>query len=712
MSIKIALVGNPNSGKTTLFNELTGSSQYVGNWPGVTVEKKEGKLKSDKDVTVVDLPGIYSLSPYTLEEVVTRKYLIEEKPNVVINLVDASNIERNLYLTTQIIETGLPVVIALNMMDIVNKRGDKIDTEQLSNSLGCVIVETSALKSDGLDELVSQTIKLANRPKGNTINNLIKFEPKLENYINEVSTFIKDKTDTRQRRWFSIKTLERDDKILQKFDFSTDLSEKIETLTKDCEKHFDDDTESIITNARYDFIEKLVKKSVKKKNTSNVTLSDKIDYIVTNKFLALPIFAVIMFLIYYISVSTLGAFLTDWVNEVLFEEIIMGNVSNWLVALNCSELLEGFIVEALIGGVGAVLGFLPQLMLLFLFLAILEDCGYMARIAFIMDKLFRKFGLSGKSFIPILIGTGCGVPGIMASRTIESESDRKITIMTTTFIPCGAKLPIIALIAGALFDGAAWVAPSAYFMGMFAIVFSGIFLKNTFFKNGETTPFVMELPNYHIPTAKNVLLQMWDKGKSFVIKAGTIIFFSCGIIWFLESFDWRINPVDAGDSMLADVGTVIAPIFRPLGWGDWKSAVATLTGLVAKENVVATLGVLFGAAEVSETGAEYWSAIQENYTAVSGFSFLVFNLLCAPCFAAMGAIKREMVSWKWTFIALAYQTGFAYIVALLVNLYGNAIFYDTGYLSAIIVTAILIFSISFLFISNNPKQKKVKIEIS
>lgn len=704
MSVKIALAGNPNCGKTTMFNALTGSSQYVGNWPGVTVEKKEGKLKNYKDVTIIDLPGIYSLSPYTLEEVVTRNYIINERPDVILNLVDGSNIERNLYLTTQLIEMGIPVVIAMNMIDIVRKRGDKINIDLLSQNLGCKIIETSALKGDGLAEIAKEAVNAAENKNIQLVNH--KFSSDIEKAIDDIEDIISDLTEESQKRWFAVKLFERDEKILNDIILAPEIKQNIENIIEQCEQKFDDDSESIITNERYEYIGNLVNKCVKKKDESSLTVSDKIDRIVTNRFLALPIFAVVMWLVYYVSISTVGTMATDWVNDVLFGEIIQGNAVNFLVSVGCAEWLQSLIVDGIIGGVGAVLGFLPQMLVLFLFLAILEDCGYMARIAFIMDRIFRKFGLSGKSFIPMLIGTGCGVPGIMASRTIENEKDRKMTIMTTTFIPCGAKLPIIALIAGALFPEASWVGPSAYFLGIAAIVFSGIILKKTSLFSGEPAPFVMELPPYHVPGIKGVLIHMWDRGKSFVKKAGTIIFAACGVIWFLQSFSWSFEMVDAKDSILASIGGIIAPIFSPLGWGDWRAAVAAITGLVAKENVVSTFGVLYGMAEVAEDGVEIWGSLQASFTQVSAYSFLAFNLLCAPCFAAIGAIKREMGNWKWTFIAVGYQTLLAYIVSLLINLFGNSIFYGESFIPAISVSLVIAVVLIYIFISSKKREKR------
>ncbi len=701
MAIKIALAGNPNCGKTTMFNDLTGSSQYVGNWPGVTVEKKEGVLKGHKDVSIIDLPGIYSLSPYTLEEVVTRDYIINERPDVILNLVDASNIERNLYLTTQLLEMGIPVVIAMNMIDIVKKRGDIINISELSKILGCKIIETSALKGQGTIEAAKAALEVVEQDI-EPVKEI--FQKNVEKALRDITLIIQDVVDKQQQRWFSIKLFERDEKVIERFSFNTDVIEKLENIISECEKEIDDDSESIITNERYEYINNFVSKFVKKESTNNMTTSDKIDRIVTNRFFALPFFAIVMWLVYYISVSTVGTIATDWTNDIFVGEIIQGNVATFLENIGTVEWLQSLIVDGIIGGVGAVIGFLPQMLVLFFFLSILEDCGYMARIAFIMDRIFRKFGLSGKSFIPMLIGTGCGVPGVMASRTIENEKDRKMTIMTTTFIPCGAKLPIIALIAGALFPESSWVGPSAYFIGIGAIIFSGILLKKTTLFSGDPAPFVMELPPYHIPAAKGVLIHMWDRGKSFVKKAGTIIFVACGIIWFLQSFNWSLQMVDASESILASIGNVIAPLFAPLGWGDWKAAVAAVTGLVAKENVVGTFGVLYGMNEVAEDGIEIWTNLQGAFTQVSAYSFLAFNLLCAPCFAAIGAIKREMGNWKWTLIAVGYQTGLAYIVSLLINTIGNTLLYGASPIPAIICIIAVIIVIALICINDNKKQ--------
>ncbi|AFA48508.1 ferrous iron transport protein B [Acetobacterium woodii] len=669
MKIKLALAGNPNSGKTTLFNALTGSSQYVGNWPGVTVEKKEGNLKGSKDVTVTDLPGIYSLSPYTLEEVVTRDYLLNEQPDVIINIVDASNIERNLYLTTQLIELGIPVIIALNMMDIVLKNGDSIDTKKLASMLGCQVVETSAIKGDGIKEVAEKAVEM--------VKLRIKTQPphsyheSLEKALSTISDHLSI-VETQQKRWYAIKIFERDSKAMAGLSLGISKQNAIEAIIANCEQELDDDAESIVTNERYNYISNVIRHCVKHKKTG-LSTSDKIDRIVTNRWLALPIFALVMWTIYYISISSLGAIVTDWTNDFLFGGLISDFATTSLTAVGAADWLISLIVDGIIGGVGAVLGFLPQMLILFFFLSILEDCGYMARVAFIMDRIFRKFGLSGKSFIPLMISSGCGVPGIMASRTIENESDRKLTIMVTTFIPCGAKLPIIALIAGAIFSGASWVAPSMYFLGIAMVLISGIILKKTRLFSGDPAPFVMELPQYRIPGLKGVLTHMWERSKSFVIKAGTVIFVACTVIWFLQTFNWNLQMVDSSESVLAGIGMFLAPFFAPLGFGTWQATVATITGLVAKENVVGTFGVLYGFSEVAGDGVEIWSRVAADFTVVSAAAFLIFNMLCAPCFAAIGAIKREMGSWKWTWITLAYQTTLAYITAYIVNQIGSLI---------------------------------------
>ncbi len=713
MGIKVALAGNPNCGKTTLFNALTGSNQFVGNWPGVTVEKKEGKVRKNSDITVVDLPGIYSLSPYTLEEVVARNYLVDEKPDVILNLVDGTNLERNLYLTSQLTELGIPVVVAVNMMDVVRKNGDKINIDMLSIELGCPIVEISALKETGLAEAVELTVKAAAKGRRVPQHN---FSGEVEHALAHIEEAILHELPDEEQRWYAVKLFERDSKVIEKLKIRPEVLSHIEKDIRHVEEEFDDDSEAIITNERYDYVARILRDAYKKKNKNGLTVSDKIDRVVTNRFLALPIFAVVIFLIYYISVSTVGTWVTDWMNDGVFGEgwSLFGMnipgvpmlVEALLVTLNCADWLQSLILDGIVGGVGAVLGFVPQIFVLFLFLAFLEGCGYMSRIAFVLDKLFRKFGLSGKSFIPMLVGTGCGVPGIMASRTIESDRDRKMTIMTTTFIPCSAKLPIIALIAGALFGEASWVAPSAYFLGIGAIVVSGIMLKKTKLFGGDVAPFVMELPAYHMPPAKNVLRSTWERGWSFVKKAITVILLSTVALWFLQSFgfaDGRIGMVeDLNNSVLAYLGNVFAWIFAPVGFGNWQSAVATITGLIAKENVVSTFGVLLGSAEVSENGLEIWQAMQNMFTPVSAYSFLAFNLLCAPCFAAMGAIKREMNNWKWTAFAISYQCIFAYAVALIIYQFGSLFTGNGNVLGMIAAVAVLGF---ILFMMVRPAAK-------
>ena len=797
MSLKIALAGNPNSGKTTLFNGLTGSNQYVGNWPGVTVEKKEGKLKGHKDVMIMDLPGIYSLSPYTLEEVVARNYLLNERPDAILNIVDGTNLERNLYLTTQLLELGIPVVIAVNMMDVVAKNGEQINLDSLKKDLGCEAIEISALKGTNIKEAAQLAVRQAREGKAASVH---RYSQEIENVLSQIEEKLDSQISQEQKRFYAIKVFERDEKILADMENVPDVEE----LIKKTEEAMDDDAESIITNERYEFISSIIHDAYVKRKQQKVSLSDKIDRIVTNRFLALPIFAVVMIIVYYVSVTTVGTIATDWANDGVFgegwflggapeeytqrddeysvaqteigayiaaaeeagidvstitetmeaeepdeavlnafqEEAAGANIlaeaeildedgavtevipvdgeefaaaleveepdpsdygiwipgipvlaENGLDAINCADWLKALILDGIIAGVGAVLGFVPQILILFIFLAFLEGCGYMARIAFIMDRIFRKFGLSGKSFIPMLIGSGCGVPGVMASRTIENDRDRKMTIMTTTFIPCSAKLPIISLIAGALFGGAWWVAPSAYFIGIAAIIVSGIMLKKTKMFAGDPAPFVMELPAYHLPTVGYVLRSMWERGWSFIKKAGTIILLSTIVIWFASSYgivDGRFAAVEdlRDGSFLAAIGNVIAPIFAPLGWGDWRSAVAAITGLVAKENVVGTFGILYGFGdEVGGAGAQIWGALAGSMTAIAAYSFLVFNLLCAPCFAAMGAIKREMNNVKWFLFAIGYQTVFAYIIALCVYQLGGLI---TGTLSFGIWTIIAI----------------------
>ena len=722
MSIKIALAGNPNCGKTTLFNALTGSNQFVGNWPGVTVEKKEGKLKGHKDVILMDLPGIYSLSPYTLEEVVARNYLITDKPDAILNIIDGTNLERNLYLSTQLMELGIPVVMAVNMMDIVKKNGDQIDVKSLGKKLGCEVVEISALKGTGIKDAAAKVVEIA---KSNKETQAVhEFHDDLENAITEVEDMLSGNITEGAKRFFAVKLLEKDDKIHEQLENVPDVSAQIKRL----EDKFDDDTESIITNERYQYISEVIKGCYKKKNKEKLTLSDKIDRVVTNRFLALPIFAAVMWLVYYISVTTVGGKATDWANEGVFGDgwSLFGLVDvpgipvlveNGLKAIHCADWLSSLILDGVVAGVGAVLGFVPQILILFIFLAFLEGCGYMSRVAFIMDRIFRKFGLSGKSFIPMLIGSGCGVPGVMASRTIENDRDRKMTIMTATFVPCSAKLPIIALIAGALFDGASWVAPSAYFVGVAAIICSGIILKKTKMFAGDPAPFVMELPAYHLPTIGTILRSMWERGWSFIKKAGTIILMSTIILWFLMSYGWvkgKFGALDAeqlNSSILAAIGKVIAPIFAPLGWNQngngWEMAVAAVTGLIAKENVVGTFGMLFGFAEVAEDGKEIWGQLADSLPQVAAYGFLVFNLLCAPCFAAMGAIKREMNNAKWFWFAIGYQCILAYVVALCIYQIGMLI---TAGAFGVGTVAAFILLVGFLYLLFRPSKEVGTLE--
>ncbi len=713
MAVKIALAGNPNSGKTTLFNALTGSNQFVGNWPGVTVEKKEGKLKGHKDVVIMDLPGIYSLSPYTLEEVVARNYLITERPDAILNIVDGTNLERNLYLTTQLLELGIPTVVAVNMADLVEKSGDRIHLKELAEKLGCEVVEISALKGTGVQKAAEKAVVLAKEKAAAPVP--VSYGTELEAAIASVSAKISG-VDEAQKRFFAIKLLERDDKIAVNMINVPDVDAEIEKL----EHALDDDVESIITNERYTYISSIISDCMTKAGgKEKLTVSDKIDRIVTNRILALPIFALIMFVVYYVSVSTVGAFVTDWTNDVLFGEIIPPAIKAGLNAIGCADWLQGLFLDGIVAGVGAVLGFVPQMLVLFIFLAFLEGCGYMARIAFIMDRIFRKFGLSGKSFIPMLIGSGCGVPGVMASRTIENDRDRKMTIMTTTFIPCGAKLPIIAMIAGAFFDNSGWVAWSAWLVGIAAIVCSGIILKKTKMFAGDPAPFVMELPAYHMPTVGNVLRSMWERGWSFIKKAGTIILLSTIVLWFLMSFGWvdgsfgMLEAEQLNASILAKIGGLIAWIFAPLGWttaGEgWKMAVAAVTGLIAKENVVATFGMLFGFAEVAEDGAEIWGNLAQVMTPVAAFGFMVFNLLCAPCFAAMGAIKREMNNAKWFWFAIGYQCILAYIVSMCIYQIGTV--FTTGAFGIGTVVAIL-FVIALIYLLVRPKKESQHLKMN
>ena len=763
MDLRIALAGNPNSGKTTLFNALTGSAQFVGNWPGVTVEKKEGKLKGHDGVTVTDLPGIYSLSPYTLEEVIARNYLITERPDVILNIVDATNLERNLYLTTQLTELGIPVVIALNMMDIVRKNGDTINVPELERELGCKIVEISALKGDGVMTAAEAAISAAQGTKTVPMHT---FSGPVEHAIAHIEEAVVHSMPEEQQRWYAIKVFERDDKVIEQLSIPADTLEHIEQDIKAAEKELDDDAESIITNERYIYIAELLKGTYKKKNKGQLTASDKIDRIVTNRILALPIFAVVMFLVYALSMGapigdggiSIGTVLPDWANDVLGGAWLTDGSRAILEGWNVAPWLVGLISDGILAGVGAVLGFVPQMLVLFLMLCILEDCGYMARIAFIMDRIFRKFGLSGKSFIPMLVGTGCGIPGVMASRTIENERDRRMTVMTTTFIPCGAKMPIIGLIAGALFEGSTWVATSAYFIGVAAIVVSGIMLKKTKMFAGEPAPFVMELPAYHVPSLTNVLRGAWERGWSFIKRAGTVIVISSIVIWFLTSFGTvngqfgmvddlyddetvvtdeyvetvaermgipaeEVEPMD--DSILARVAQPVSTIFKPLGFGDWKPTAATVTGLVAKEEVVANFGIMYayddqdGEEELEENGDQIWDRVAEDFDAFSGghgklaaYSFMIFNLLCAPCFAAIGAIKREMNSRKWTWFAIGYQCGFAYVVALITWQLGRLFVGDpsvVGLIFAFILLALLCFQLFRPYKEAEKLTQEVKI---
>lgn len=716
MEIKIALAGNPNCGKTTLFNALTGSNQFVGNWPGVTVEKKEGKLKSSKDVIITDLPGIYSLSPYTLEEVVARNYLIQERPDAILNIIDGTNLERNLYLTTQLVELGIPVVVAINMMDIVRKNGDKINTVQLANELGCQVCEISALKGSGIQEAAEMAVKTARSGRISVPQH--SFGGCVEHALAHIEEYVLHNIPEEQQRWYAIKIFERDEKVLEQLKLSGEKLSHIESDIQAAERELDDDAESIITNERYIYIGSIIKNCYRKKNKGGLTVSDKIDKVVTNRWLALPIFAVIMFIVYYVSISTVGGWATDWTNDVLFGDWITNGATSLLESIKCADWLQSLIVDGIIGGVGAVLGFVPQMLVLFIFLAFLEACGYMARIAFVMDRIFRKFGLSGKSFIPMLIGTGCGVPGIMASRTIENERDRRMTIMTTTFIPCGAKLPIIGLIAGAFFGNSGLIAASAYFVGVAAIIISGIMLKKTAMFSGDPAPFVMELPAYHMPTVGNVLRSMWERGWSFIKKAGTIILLSTILLWFLQGFgveDGSFGMVEELDnSLLASFGSLFAWIFAPLGWGNWKAAVAAVTGLIAKENVVATFGTLYHfSGEISENGDEIWTMLASDFSALAGYSFLIFNLLCAPCFAAMGAIKREMNNAKWTAFAIAYQCIFAYVISLIIYQFGCLFTGNVNIIGLIFAIAFVILIAYMLFKpykESNTLKTKVKVK--
>ena len=725
MSIKIALAGNPNCGKTTLFNDLTGSNQYVGNWPGVTVEKKEGRLKGQKDVVIQDLPGIYSLSPYTLEEVVARGYLVNEKPDAILNIIDGTNIERNLYLTTQLIELGIPVVMAVNMIDLVRKNGDKIDLKKLSAELGCQAVEISALKGEGSMKAAEMAVAAAKSGKAGELPHV--FTGSVEHAIAHIEESIQGKVADRFLRWYAVKLFERDDKVQQELKLDKALVDHIDQHIADCEKEMDDDAESIITNQRYAYINTVVEKAVRKKaRVEHLTVSDKIDQVVTNRIFALPIFALIMFLMYALSMGTsiadggisIGSFATDWTNDVLFGEIVPNALGGFLESVGVAGWLYGLIMDGIVAGVGAVLGFVPQMLVLFFLLSILEDIGYMARVAFIMDRIFRKFGLSGKSFIPMLVGTGCGVPGVMASRTIENERDRRMTIMTTCFIPCGAKMPIIGLFAGALFGGSSLVAVSAYFIGFAAIIISGIILKKTKLFAGDPAPFVMELPAYHVPAWGNVLRATWERGWSFIKRAGTVILASTIILWFLQGFGFEDGVFgmveDQDNSILAAVASAIAWIFAPQGFGNWRATVASISGLIAKENVVGTLGVLYHfGGELSENGDEIWGEIANDYTAISAYSFMIFNLLCAPCFAAMGAIKREMNNGKWTAIAIGYMCLLAYCASLVVYQIGGLITGEVGFnIFTIVAVAIIVFTIYMLVRPNKYlNDNEVKIDV-
>lgn len=752
-NITIALAGNPNCGKTTLFNALTGASQYVGNWPGVTVEKKEGRLKGHRNIIIEDLPGIYSLSPYTLEEVVSRNYLVTDHPSLILNLVDGSNLERNLYLTTQLCELGVPVIIALNMMDIVRKRGDRIDTEKLSRDLGCQVVEISALKGTGVRELVDAVVKTAAAEDAQAPR-AVHFPAPLEKAIGEIGEIITGKCLDQQKKWFAVKVFERDQKVADQLALTPDEQSRINGIIESMEREMDDDSESIITNERYNSISRITRDSVVKARAGSLTGSDRIDRIITSRWLGLPIFAVVMWAVYYISIQTVGAWGTDWANDTFFGEWVPEWVGSLLESANCAPWLESLIQDGVIAGVGAVLGFLPQMAVLFLCLGILEDCGYMARVAFIMDRVFRKFGLSGKSFIPMLVSMGCGVPGIMATRTIENEKDRRMTIMTTTFIPCGAKTPIIALIAGAFFPENSWVAPGAYFIGVGAIILSGLILKKTAMFSGDPSPFVMELPIYHIPAWKNVIIHAWDRCKAFVQKAGTVIFVSSALIWFLSSYNWKADSVEQNDSMLASIGNVAAPVFQPLGWGEWKPAMATITGLIAKENVVSTFGVLYAdggsgeeeaaeepaapadVQEMSAAGQELQASLEETsgesaaeaeeeededaeiretgnrlvqagaFTFLSAFSFMIFNLLCAPCFAAMGAIKREMNSAKWTFFAIGYMCALAYCLSFLIYQLGAWLYADASFGIGQWLAVLLLMGFIYLVVKKPSRSSK------
>lgn len=700
----LALAGNPNSGKTSTFNQLTGSLQSVGNWPGVTVERKSGVLRKNKSVIIQDLPGIYSLSPYTPEEIVARDYLLNEQPHVIMNIIDGSNLERNLYLTTQLLEIGVPVVVGVNMMDVVKKSGKRINLEKLAYGLQTDVVGMSALKKQGLDELIRHSLHAAEKFPPETAYPT--YDPRLEAALGEIMDILGNTVPQKQARWFAVKLFEQDPVVNQQVDLSKIQQKEIAEIIAITEQIFNDTSEAILINERYEFIARLVALCATNDKEWSLSASDKIDQIVTHRFFALPIFALIMWGIYYLSIQTIGTMGSDWLNDVLFGSIVPEWTQQTLISWHVAEWMQQLILNGILAGVGAVLGFLPQIVVLFFCLSLLEDCGYMARIAFVMDRLFRKFGLSGKSFIPMLIATGCGVPGVMASRTIENEKDRRLTVMVTTFMPCSAKLPIIALIAGAFFPNSSWVAPSAYFLGITAIVLSGIALKKTRLFSSDPAPFIMELPAYHLPQLKNVGHQTFDRGWSFVKKAGTIIFVSSILIWFASSFDFLLRPAEANESILARLGQVIAPIFAPLGWGHWQGTVATLTGLVAKENVIGTLGVLYGQIpEVSENGVEIWGQMHMHFTAAAAYSFLAFNLLCAPCFAAIGAIHREMANKKWTWLAIGYQCGLAYGVSFLLYQFGHVIF-EGGELSIGTIFAVILLLVMIFAICRRPKAQE------
>jgi len=717
MSIKIALAGNPNSGKTTLFNQLTGNAQYVGNWPGVTVEKKEGKLKGHKgDVIIQDLPGIYSLSPYTLEEVVSRTYLVNERPDAILNIVDGTNFERNLYLTTQLMELGIPLVIAVNMMDVVRKNGDKIDVEKIGRQLGCAVIEISALKGEGGVEAAEKAVEAAKKAK--FAEPLHVFTGSVEHAIAHIEESIESKVAKENLRWYAMKLFERDSKVQEELNFPADLMKHIEEHIVECENELDDDAESIITNQRYSYIAKLCENTVQKKAAlHDMTMSDRIDRIVTNRILGIPIFVGVMFVVFWVAMNSLGAFLTDFVNDTVFADGICAALGNALDAAGVAPWLAGLVNDGIVAGVGAVLGFVPQMLLLFLMLSILEQIGYMARVAFVLDRVFRKFGLSGKSFIPMLVGVGCGVPGIMASRTIENEKDRRMTVMTTTFMPCGAKMPIIAMIAGTMFpEHQAMVSVSAYFIGIAAIVVSGIMLKKTKPFAGDPAPFVMELPPYRIPTIGSILRPTWERGWSFIKRAGTIILAATVLIWFLQGFGMTGSGfgmvADADDSVLAAIGNAVCIIFRPAGFGNWRATVAAVTGLIAKENVVGTFGILYGGFdEVAEDGAEIWAALQAAYTPLAAFSFMIFNLLCAPCFAAMGAIRREMNNNKWFWAAIGYQCVLAYTVSIIVYQIGCAVAGNVHPVGLIVAIIMLVFYI-YMLVRKNPYQRTSGVEVT